>query len=185
MTDRLPHSRAQLRGRAGKAKSYAERLFDYPEIGPLPVDAARQALVKPAHDLDVEFAPGAVEQIITQTRGYPYFLQEWGKRAWEIAVASPITEEDVKSASQQAVAALDESFFRVRFDRLTPMEKRYLRAPLKRIEYERGRRARHLFFYRGRAVHSGISQALVRPHLRFDRQVHVRYSSHGGAIHAV
>jgi hypothetical protein len=118
----------QLRGRAGKAKSYAERLFDYPEIGPLPQDAAARALVKPAHDLDVEFEPGAVEQIITQTRGYPYFLQEWGKCAWELAVASPITEADVHAASEQAVAALDESFFRVRFDRLTPMEKRYLRA---------------------------------------------------------
>jgi hypothetical protein len=118
----------QLRGRAGKAKSYAERLFDYPEIGPLAVPAARQALVKPAEHLDVEFLPAAVDHVINQTRGYPYFLQEWGKRSWEVATASPITEDDVQLASAQAVAALDESFFRVRFDRLTPMEKRYLRA---------------------------------------------------------
>jgi hypothetical protein len=118
----------QLRGRAGNAKSYAERLFDYPEIGPLPTEAARQALVKPAEALNVEFAAAAVERIIEQTRGYPYFLQEWGKRAWEAATASPIAEADVESASVVAVAALDESFFRVRFDRLTPMEKRYLRA---------------------------------------------------------
>ena len=118
----------QLRGRAGNAKSYAERLFDYPEVGPLLKPAAYQALVKPAANLDVEFAPGAVELIVAQTKGYPYFLQEWGKHAWEAATTSPITESDVESASEQAVAALDESFFHVRFDRLTPMEKRYLRA---------------------------------------------------------
>ena len=118
----------QLRGRAGKAKSYAERLFDYPEIGPLPESAATHALVKPAQDLGVEFAPNAVKHIVRQTHGYPYFLQEWGKRTWEVARNSPITERDVRVASAEAVAALDESFFRVRFDRLTPMEKRYLRA---------------------------------------------------------
>jgi len=118
----------QLRGRAGNAKSYAERLFDYPEVGPLTHDAARHALEKPAADLDVAFQSAAVERIIKETKGYPYFLQEWGKRAWEVASRSPIGDRDVKIASKQAVAALDESFFRVRFDRLTPAEKRYLRA---------------------------------------------------------
>jgi hypothetical protein len=118
----------QLRGRAGKAKSYAERLFDYPEIGPLTPESARLALVKPARALDVEFAPETIDQIISKTKGYPYFLQEWGKHAWEVATNSPITTDDIQKASRQALAALDESFFRVRFDRLTPMEKRYLRA---------------------------------------------------------
>jgi hypothetical protein len=118
----------QLRGRAGNAKSYAERLFDYPTVGPLPGPAARQALVKPAAALGVELTPAAVDLIVTETRGYPYFLQEWGKHAWEVAQQSPITDRDVSSASEQAIAALDESFFHVRFDRLTPMEKRYLRA---------------------------------------------------------
>jgi hypothetical protein len=118
----------QLRGRAGTAKSYAERLFDYPEIGALLLPAARQALVKPAEHLNVKYADGAVDRIVSYTRGYPYFLQEWGKRAWDVAKSSPITEQDVETASTQAVAALDESFFRVRFDRLTPMEKRYIRA---------------------------------------------------------
>jgi len=66
--------------------------------------------------------------IVRRTHGYPYFLQEWGKHAWDTATASPITEQDVQHASKTAVAALDESFFRVRFDRLTPAEKRYLRA---------------------------------------------------------
>lgn len=118
----------QLRGRAGNAKSYAERLFDYPEIGPLSPAAAWQALTKPAEGLGVSFAPGTVEQIIDETQCYPYFLQEWAKCAWDIADESPISEDDVRSAGIQAVAALDENFFRVRFDRLTPMEKRYLRA---------------------------------------------------------
>ena len=118
----------QLRGRAGNAKSYAERLFDYPEIGPLSPSAARQALIKPAEDNKVEFSAGAVEKIVSHTRGYPYFLQEWGKSSWDVADASPITESNVESAAEQAIAALDESFFRVRFDRLTPMQKRYLRA---------------------------------------------------------
>jgi hypothetical protein len=118
----------QLRGRAGEAKSYAERLFDYPEIGPLSHESAKQALVKPARELDVDFVPEAVDRIVTETRGYPYFLQEWGKHAWDVASSTPITEGDVTAASKQAIAALDEGFFRVRFDRLTPMEKRYLRA---------------------------------------------------------
>lgn len=118
----------QLRGRAGNAKSYAERLFDYPEIGPLPTAAAKAALERPATSLGVSFTEDAVEAIVQQTHGYPYFLQEWGKHSWEVATKSPITLEDVSQATTQAIAALDESFFRVRFDRLNPSEKNYLRA---------------------------------------------------------
>ena len=118
----------QLRGRMGRAKSYAERLFDFPEIGALPPPAARQALVKPALDQGVEFAEDALEQILVETHCYPYFLQEWGKHAWQVAERSPITLKDVRNASAVALAALDASFFRVRFDRLTLAEKRYVRA---------------------------------------------------------
>ncbi len=118
----------QLRGRTGKAKSYAERLFDYPQIGPLDEGSARQAIAKPAADAGVFFEPAALDRMIAETHGYPYFLQEWGKHVWDTAESSPITVGDVESASRSAVAALDESFFRVRFDRLTPAEKRYLRA---------------------------------------------------------
>jgi hypothetical protein len=118
----------QLRGRMGEAKSYAERLFDFPEIGPLNADDAADAIVKPAQDEGVEVNDDAVELIVSYTKGYPYFLQEWGKHAWDIAPESPIKRTDVKAASTEAVAALDESFFRVRFDRLTPAEKKYLRA---------------------------------------------------------
>ncbi|WP_273806339.1 MULTISPECIES: ATP-binding protein [unclassified Pseudomonas] len=118
----------QLRGRAGNAKSYAERLFDYPEIGPLSQAEAAIAIVKPAEDEGVEFEAEAVGLVVDQTRGYPYFLQEWGKHAWDVAEQSPITKRDVERATGEAIAALDESFFRVRFDRLTPAEKKYLRA---------------------------------------------------------
>jgi len=118
----------QLPGRMGRAKSYAERLFDFPQVGPLPPAAARIAIAKPAKDQGVTVAEDALQRIVQETHGYPYFLQEWGKHAWDAAQASPITLPDVARASQTAVAALDESFFRVRFDRLTPLEKKYLRA---------------------------------------------------------
>ena len=118
----------QLRGRMGRAKSYAERLFDFPEIGALTLPEAEIAITRPLAQLGVDMAPNALRQVIQDTHGYPYFLQEWGKHAWDVAAASPINQRDVKRASVEAVAALDESFFRVRFDRLTPAEKRYLRA---------------------------------------------------------
>ncbi|MEX0784044.1 MAG: ATP-binding protein [Dehalococcoidia bacterium] len=118
----------QLRGRVGDAKSYAERLFDFPTIGPLSPSEARLAIEKPVNDEGVQMSPEALDQIVRTTQGYPYFLQEWGKHSWDAADDSPITAEDVAAASVSVVAALDESFFRVRFDRLTPGEKRYLRA---------------------------------------------------------
>jgi hypothetical protein len=118
----------QLRGRMGNAKSYAERLFDFPQIGPLPGPAARIAIAKPVQDQGAAIEPAAVDRVIAATKGYPYFLQEWGKHAWQEAAESPIRVADVDAATSRAIAALDESFFRVRFDRLTPAEKKYLRA---------------------------------------------------------
>jgi len=117
-----------LRALAGNAKSYAERLFDFPTIGPLNPADAELAIVKPANNAGVELVPEAVAEIVSATKGYPYFLQEWGKHAWDMAAQSPITLPDVTAAAALAVAALDENFFLVRFDRLTPSEKRYLRA---------------------------------------------------------
>ncbi|WP_129135436.1 ATP-binding protein [Luteimonas sp. YGD11-2] len=118
----------QLPGQMGRAKSYAERLFDFPFVGPLDDDAARAALEVPAAELGVRYEPEATARVLAATEGYPYFLQEWGKHAWDVAEAPPIDSQDVEIASREATAALDESFFRVRFDRLTPAEKRYLRA---------------------------------------------------------
>ena len=118
----------QLLAHAENAKSYAERFFDFPQIGALDPQEAELAIVKPAREKGADHVPAAVNEIVGRTRGYPYFLQEWGKHSWDIAKSSPITLENVKVASTEAIAALDESFFRVRFDRLTPKEKQYLRA---------------------------------------------------------
>lgn len=118
----------QLRGQMGDAKSYAERLFDFPEIGALPPSAARQAIVKPLSDEGVEITEDALAEIQQVTKGYAFFLQTWGSQAWLAADSSPIGLADVRLASVSAIAALDEGFFRVRFDRCTPKERRYLRA---------------------------------------------------------
>ncbi len=118
----------QLRAHMGRAKSYAERLFDFPVVGALSPEAAKTAITKPIQAEGATIEANALEKIVQETHAYPYFLQEWGKHAWDIAPCSPITLGDIDKASVSAVAALDESFFRVRFDRLTPLEKMYLRA---------------------------------------------------------
>ena len=110
----------QVAALAGEAKSYAERLFDYPAIGPLTPEAARQAVQEPIQEEGAEIASEALHRISTVTNGYPYFLQEWGKHTWNMAEESPIRVSDVEAAGEAATAALDASFFRVRFDRLTP-----------------------------------------------------------------
>ncbi len=118
----------QLVGQTGRAKSYAERLFEFVKIDSLDDEAARSALRVPAGREGVTFEDDALEAILDQTKGYPYFLQEWGKHSWNIADASPIEREDALRGTQAALAELDSSFFRVRFDRLTPAEKKYMRA---------------------------------------------------------
>lgn len=117
----------QVRSRMGKAKSYAERLFEFVEVGALSPEDARLALDKPAREEGVEIEPLALDRIVSKTQCYPYFLQEWGKHVWDVAESSPITVSDVEVATKQVVAALDQSFFLVRFDRLSPTEKKYLR----------------------------------------------------------
>jgi hypothetical protein len=112
----------------GEAKSYAERLFEYPEIGALsPADATR-ALVDPAAEEGVIFESAAVERIIEATAGYPYFIQEWGYQAWNLAKKSPITWNDIQRTETVVMQRLDTNFFRSRYDRLTDAQKLYLRA---------------------------------------------------------
>jgi hypothetical protein len=118
----------QLVGQAGRAKSYAERLFEFVPMDRLDPEAAGAALRVPAAKSNVTFDDAAIAEILAQTLGYPYFLQEWGKHSWNLADRSPIEGNDARRATVQALAELDASFFRVRFDRLTPSEKRYLRA---------------------------------------------------------
>ncbi len=118
----------QLVGKAGNSKSYAERLFAYPKVGALNLTDAKTALQQPVKEMGVEYTEEALEEIYRQTQGYPYFLQEWGYQAWNLAQGSPITIDVIHEATRRSIERLDESFFRVRLDRLTPMEKKYVRA---------------------------------------------------------
>ena len=118
----------QIAKLSGDAKSYAERLFVFPEIGALENEAARDAIRKPLRDEGVDIDEDALNAIVERTAGYPFFLQEWGHHAWNVAQASPITLADVRLAGEYALARLDNGFFRVRFDRLTRAEVEYVKA---------------------------------------------------------
>lgn len=118
----------QLAALAGNAKSYAERLFTYPQMGPLDPLAAHDALVLPARDLGILFDEEAVEAILPATECYPYFLQEWGFHVWNVAPEGRIRRTDVEQATPGVIRHLDANFFRVRFDRLTALQQKYLRA---------------------------------------------------------
>lgn len=117
----------QLAGLAGDARSYAERLFDYPDVGPLKPEDAIEALSQPAARAGATFTNDALSKIVDITQGYPYFLQEWGYHAWNAAPSPTIDLETAIEATKRAIARLDGGFFRVRFDRLTPREKEYMR----------------------------------------------------------
>lgn len=117
-----------LPGMAGESKSYAERLFNFPDIGALSAADAAKALRDPAREAGVEFLEDALQEVFRLTRGYPYFIQEWGYQSWNTASASPITLQIVRDATPEVMRRLDRNFFRVRFDRLTPGEKNFLRA---------------------------------------------------------
>src|SRR3990172_8122783 len=117
-----------LPGMAGESKSYAERLFSFPNIGALSQENSAKALQGPAQVAGVAFEVAALDEVYRLTKGYPYFLQEWGYVAWNMAKASPITLQVVRDAKNTVIPRLDENFFRVRYDRLTPSEKNFLRA---------------------------------------------------------
>ena len=113
---------------AGESKSYAERLFSFPEVGALSEADSAQALREPTQAAGVIFEAPAVAEVFRLTQGYPYFLQEWAYQSWNLAPASPITLPIVQAATAKVIPRLDQNFFRVRFDRLTPSEKNFLRA---------------------------------------------------------
>ena len=117
-----------LPGMAGESKSYAERLFSFPNIGALSQENSIKALQDPAQAAGVAFEAPALDEVFHLTKGYPYFLQEWGYVAWNLATESPITLKVVRDAKNTVIPRLDENFFRVRYDRLTPSEKNFLRA---------------------------------------------------------
>ncbi len=116
----------QIAALSGEAKSYAERLFNYPPIGALDEEAAARAIRDPILEEEEEINKAALAHIFLMTQGYPYFLQEWGFQCWNLAERSPINEAVARAASERALARLDEGFFRVRLDRLTRREKEYV-----------------------------------------------------------
>ena len=113
---------------AGEAKSYAERLFLYPEINALDADAAAQAVLKPILDEEASIAEAALQEIVVRTKGYPFFLQEWASTAWNCAEGPEISLDDVVQSYSETLALLDAGFFRVRIDQLTPSEVLFVRA---------------------------------------------------------
>ena len=117
-----------LPGLAGESKSYAERLFSFPDVGALSEADSCKAISEPALAEGVQLAAAALAETYRLTKGYPYFIQEWGYQIWNLAAISPIELEVVQSAAESVVRRLDQNFFRVRFDRLTPGEKNFLRA---------------------------------------------------------
>jgi hypothetical protein len=150
---------------AGDSKSYAERLFSFPIIGPLKPEDAGRALTDPAEEEGAAFEPEAVDAIVKLTQGYPYFIQEWGYQAWNHAESSPITLKVVQDGTKGTLKRLDENFFRVRFDRLTPSEKTLLRAmadngagpyPIADIADKLGLKVGSLSPRRAKLIHKGM-----------------------------
>jgi len=150
---------------AGDSKSYAERLFSFPIIGPLKPEDAGRALTDPAEEEGAAFEPEAVDAIVKLTQGYPYFIQEWGYQAWNHAESSPITLKVVQDGTEGTLKRLDENFFRVRFDRLTPSEKTLLRAmadngagpyPIADIADKLGLKVGSLSPRRAKLIHKGM-----------------------------
>ncbi|MBO9712603.1 ATP-binding protein [Sphingomonas sp.] len=111
---------------SGDAKSYAERLFTFPEVDALPKDAAANAIRQPIEEEGETIDEALLDQIVTSTKGYPYFLQEWGYQVWNASQQSPISVGCIEVAEREALRRLDEGFFKVRADRLTPKEKEYV-----------------------------------------------------------
>lgn len=120
----LPHLPVAL----AASKSYAERLFRYVMVDRLPRDMADRALLVPAGTEDVEYEPGALDELYRLTDGYPYFVQAYGKVTWDAAVDSPIRVADVHEAAPEAEGELAIGFFGARYDRATPAERDYMRA---------------------------------------------------------
>lgn len=116
----------QVAALSGEAKSYAERLFHYPEVGALSEADAKDAIQQPVNEEGAVINEDALIEIFRKTKGYPYFLQEWGHQSWNLATDNIITVEDAKQAEAITLKRLDEGFFKVRFDRLTPKEREYV-----------------------------------------------------------
>ena len=150
---------------SGNAKTYAERLFEYPEIGQLDSTEARRALIMPAIQENVEFEEDAISEVVSQTQGYPYFLQEWGYQAWNTAQNTPITLSDIKKSNTLILDRLEQNFFRSRYERVSDAQMRYLKAMARcgpgphrtgQIAQTMGKSSRQVSSVREALIHSGM-----------------------------
>ena len=150
---------------SGNAKTYAERLFEYPEIGPLDSTEAKRALVIPAIRENVEFEEDAISEVVSQTQGYPYFLQEWGYQAWNTAQNTPITLSDIKKSNALVLDRLEQNFFKSRYERVSDAQMRYLKAMARcgpgphrtgQIAQTMGKSSRQVSSVREALIHSGM-----------------------------
>ena len=150
---------------SGNAKTYAERLFEYPEIGPLDSTEAKRALVIPAIRENVEFEEAAISEVVSQTQGYPYFLQEWGYQAWNTAQNTPITLSDIKKSNALVLDRLEQNFFKSRYERVSDAQMRYLKAMARcgpgphrtgQIAQTMGKSSRQVSSVREALIHSGM-----------------------------
>jgi hypothetical protein len=161
---------------AGDAKSYAERLFQYPAVGALDPVAAARAIRLPIENEGAQITEQAVEQIVVATHGYPFFIQEWGSKVWDIADEPTITPVHVEAARIPVIAALDDGFFKVRMDRLTRSETAFVAAmarlgdgpyPIGDIARELGRRTQALGPARASIIHKGMIYSAEHGYLAF------------------
>lgn len=161
---------------AGDAKSYAERLFSYPTVGPLHREAARRALEKPIVSEGASITENAIAQVFDATQGYPFFIQEWGYHAWDIAVGPKITSEDVAATHVPVVRSLDEGFFKVRMDRLTRAETEFVSAmadlgegpyPISDVANAMNRKTQSLGPTRANIIHKGMIYSPEHGYLAF------------------
>lgn len=161
---------------AGDAKSYSERLFTYPAVGALGLDAAAAAIERPIEAEGAEIDPDAVEKIFGATEGYPFFIQEWGSKVWDISAGPVIATSDVDAAREPVMASLDEGFFKVRLDRLTRAETSFVIAmaklgdgpvPLANIAKALGRTTQSLGPTRASIIHKGMIYSAEHGYLAF------------------
>lgn len=161
---------------AGDAKSYAERLFHYPSIGALDAVAATQAIRRPLQNEDADIDDDAVADIVSATQGYPFFIQEWGSKAWDVSPGPIITRKDVEIARIPVMNSLDEGFFKVRMDRLTRAETSFVAAmarlgdgpyPIADIAREMGRKTMSLGPTRASIIHKGMIYSAEHGYLEF------------------
>ena len=161
---------------AGDAKSYAERLFDYPSVGPLDSSAAAVAIQRPVENEGAKISQAAVDKIVEDTHGYPFFIQEWGSTAWEIAVDPKITLEDAIRAYDPVITSLDTGFFKVRMDRLTRAETAFVGAmaelgdgpyPIADIARKMNKSVKSLGPARASIIHKGMIYGAEHGYLAF------------------